>query len=150
MTQQSIFWGQRAKIHWMTNADDNTRYFNNSVKVCQHRNKVRDIKYTLGNIFSSQNDVENCFLHFFKNLLSSSSVHNSDFYFNALSNDLHVLTDMDREILSRPISKGELYITLKSMPWCKSPGPDGLNVEFYIYYWNQLGDHFFNVVSHFF
>lgn len=25
----------------------------------------------------------------------------------------------------------------------KSSGPDGFNVEFYMFYWNLIGDHFF-------
>ncbi|XP_039134322.1 uncharacterized protein LOC120271710 [Dioscorea cayenensis subsp. rotundata] len=32
----------------------------------------------------------------------------------------------------------------------KSPGPDGFNVEFYLFYWNILGDHIFKAIAHVF
>lgn len=118
----------------MTNRDNNTYYFHNSVKVCQHRNRVNEIKDLSDNFFSSQTNIINYFMNFFRNLWSSSSVHNSNFYFNALLDDFPVLTAMKREVLTSPFSEGEIYRTLISMPHGKSLGPDGLNVEFYIYY----------------
>lgn len=72
------------------------------------------------------------------------------FFLHALPNNLPVLAEMDREILTRPISKREVFKTLKSMPRGKSLGPDGINVEFYLFYWNQIGDYFFNAISYFF
>lgn len=86
------------------------------------------------NIFSNQVDIENCFIHFFKNLWSSSTTHNSDLFFNALLDDLPTLTDMDRDFLSKPFYVEEVYKTLKSMPPGKSPRPNGLNSELYLFY----------------
>lgn len=59
---------------------------------------------------------------------------NTDFLFNALPDDLPTLTDMDRDVLTKPFTKEEMFITLNSMPCGKSPGPDGLNVELYMFY----------------
>lgn len=75
---------------------------------------------------------------------------NTDFYFQALPDDLNVLSDINCESLIRALSKDEVFRTLKSMPRDKSPDPDGLNTKFYLFYWNQIGDHLFNVVSYFF
>lgn len=76
--------------------------------------------------------------------------YNADFFVNALPNDLPSLTDMDRDLLTRPFSVEEVYKTLKSMPSGKSPGADGLNSEFYLFYWNIVRKHLFNALSHFF
>lgn len=45
---------------------------------------------------------------------------------------------------------GEVYQTLRSMSHGKSPSPDGMNVEFYLFYWNLIGGHLFNAISYFF
>lgn len=148
--QQSIFWGQHAKLLWMNKVDLNSRYFHNSVKIRHHKNLVRSIQDTYGNTFIDQAGIENSFSNFFKNLWSSSSSHNLDFFLHAIPDDLPTLTDLDRESLTRPVTKYEVYKTLKSMSCGKSPGPDGLNVEFYIFYWNLIGDQFYNAISYFF
>lgn len=111
---------------------------------------MRELRDISGNIFSSQVDIENCFIQFYENLWSSTTSHNADFLFNALPDDLPTLTDMDRELLSMPFSKEEVYKTLKSMPSGKSPGTEGLNSEFYLFYWNIVGDHLFKAISFFF
>lgn len=91
----------------MTQGDSNTRHFHNTVKVHQHKNRVRELKDISGNIFSNQIDIEKCFLNFFKNLWYTTVVQTPDFYFNALPDNLPTLLDMDREFLTRPFSKDE-------------------------------------------
>lgn len=78
--------------------------------------------------------MENCFLSFYNNLWTSPSSHTFDFFLYATPNDLPVLTDLDREFLIRPFSKKEIFKTLNSMDRGKSPGPDRINVEFYLFF----------------
>lgn len=108
------------------------------------------IRDSAGTIVTDQSGIEKCFLDFYKNLSHSTLDLNVDFLFNTIPDDFVVLTDVDRVDLIIPVMKQELYQTLKSMPRGKSPSQDGLNVEFYIFYWNILGDHFYNVISYFF
>lgn len=90
------------------------------------------------------------FLDLSKNLWNSSSPLNVDSLFNVMLDDFVVLEDVDRVDSIRPISKREVYQTLKFMPPGKSPGPDGLNVVFYIFYWNLIRDHFLKAITYFF
>ena len=43
-------------------------------------------------------------------------------------------------MLVAPLSKVELYRTIHSMSLDKTPGIDGIPVEFYIENWNAIGD----------
>lgn len=137
-------------MQWMTLGDSDTRYFYNAVKVRQHKNRIITIKDLSGNIFNEQSDIELFFLDYYIYFWSSSSSQTFEFYINALPVDLPVFSDIDRESLTRPISMGEVYRTLRSMSRGKSPSPDGMNVEFSLFYWNLLGDHLFNAISCFF
>lgn len=151
--QNATCWGQRAKAQWLNNGDQNSSYFQNSVKIRHHRNKVGNIKDTSSNTFSTHSEIETCFLFFFfffKSLWSSSSSHSLDSLSLAIPDDLVVLNEKDRVAFVRPISKREVLKILKSMPHDKSLGLDGLNVDFYIFYWKLIGDHFFLTLSLFF
>ena len=50
------------------------------------------------------------------------------------------LTEVDKYSLDKPISKQEIYDTLISIEHNKSPGLDGLPVEFYIVFWKDISD----------
>lgn len=108
----------------------------------RHKNKITSIKDNSSNIFSSQCDIETCFTDFYKNLWSSTSTFSVNSLISAIPNDLPTLSEKDIEQLIRPVTKWEVFAALSSMPRGRSPGPDGLNVEFYLYYWNLIGDRF--------
>ena len=67
-----------------------------------------------------------------------------------MPNDLNTLDSNDKEIFIKLVTKNEVYSALRAMPGGKSPGPDGLNADFYMFYWSTVGDHLFQEVSHFF
>lgn len=101
-------------------------------------------------IFIDQTGIEGCFLHFYRNLWAFSPNFSMDALFNALLDDFATLSDEDRDDLISLLSKREVLSTLKSMGRGKSPGPDGLTVEFYVFYWNVIGDALFQAISDFF
>lgn len=69
---------------------------------------------------------------------------------HALPNDLPFVTDSDSEMLTREVTKNEVLQTLMSFPTSKSPRLDGLNVEFYHFFWTEFGEHLFPAVNFFF
>lgn len=59
--------------------------------------------------------------------------------------DKHVdvnINNEDREHCDKEISKIEIYKALMSMSKNKSPGTDGLSVEFYLHFCEYFGDTF--------
>ena len=52
------------------------------------------------------------------------------------------------QILQQPITLAELTATLKTMKSEKSPGTDGLTVEFYKEYWDLLGPRVFDCITY--
>ena len=81
---------------------------------------------------------------------NSSSHLSIDNIFNAIPGDCFKVSRKDNDMLVKLVSIQEVYHTLKAMPKVKSPGPDGLYSEFYLYYWNVGGTHLFKDVRYFF
>lgn len=102
-----------------------------------------------GNVFYNQLGIKQVFSDFYGKLWTDPS--HKDIYevINALPNDLNFISPSDFDILIRDVSKNEVFHTLLSLPLGKSLGPDGLNVEFYCFFWDVVGDHLFSAVSYF-
>lgn len=57
---------------------------------------------------------------------------------NSLPPDHATVSDEDGVFLTKVVTYDEIRATIKSMARGKSPGPDGLNVEFYLFYWDII------------
>ena len=55
--------------------------------------------------------------------------------------DLLKFTSEQRERCDEKLSKGECFNTLKTFQKNKTPGNDGLTVEFYLVFWPIVGKH---------
>lgn len=64
LKQNNIRWAQRALMLWLNKGDLNSKFFHNMGRVRSHRNKISEIKDTLGNPFCDQASIENCFEFF--------------------------------------------------------------------------------------
>lgn len=119
-------------------------------RVRKHRNKISIVDDLSGNSFSTPEGVNDCYLNFFSSLWSYSSsktIHQTLFAFPRY---LPALDGDDMETLSKLVTKQEVKWAIRAMPRGKSPIPDGLYVDLYVFYWHLIGDHLFKAVSHFF
>lgn len=109
-------------------------FFHNMAKIKRHKNKISSILDELGNVVTDNNGISGCLFDFYsKHWISTHSTSVSDLA-NALPTDRNSFDDVEREWLARLMAVSEIFITLKSMPKVKSPGPNGLNLEFYLFY----------------
>ena len=88
---------------------------------------------------SSQSDMEAILVNFYKNLFAKDSL---DMQIQTeLIEDLDFsLTDGERMLCEGLFITGELFSALKRLKTRKSPGSDRLPTEFYLAFWNELGD----------
>jgi len=78
---------------------------------------------------------------FYSTLFSKKVTNTSEVNKNFLSSlDLPELSDEQKVFCDIDFTKEELYETLRSMQGGKSPGNDGLTKEFYIHFWDLVGD----------
>lgn len=70
-------------------------------------------------------------------------------FFKILPSDHMCICEEDSALLTKHVSYREILSTLKSMAKEKNPGPGGLNVDFYLFYWDIIKVPLFNAISHF-
>lgn len=86
----------------------------------------------MGNLVSDHKDINNRFVQFYSNLYSSEcnpSIESIKAFFQNL--DFPALSEVDRMDLESPLQNDEIEAAICGLQSGKSPGPDGLAVEFY-------------------
>ncbi|XP_074301379.1 uncharacterized protein LOC141632764 [Silene latifolia] len=68
---QHSFLSQKAKVDWLSNGDDNTRFFHNHIRSRQIHNRVMCIKGDDGILYHNPKDIEVAFLNYNKSLLGT-------------------------------------------------------------------------------
>ena len=90
-------------------------------------------------------EIKACICKFHKNLFKKN-VSKSDSEKKSFLDSIALpnLTSKSFDICESEISEKDLITALKSMPYSKSPGHDGLSKEFYEHFWDDLKFYFIN------
>ncbi|KAK6165442.1 hypothetical protein SNE40_022369 [Patella caerulea] len=136
----------RSKTRDALDTDKCSRYFLNLEKFKQESNIVKILKKSDGSIVNSTPEIlEEC-VKFYTKLYTNEPINevNQNKLFDLITDQLD---EAKSKYCDSDISIHELYNSLKGMKKGKSPGPDGLTVEFYLHFWDILGQYYFQVIS---
>ena len=127
----------RSKATYACQGEKITKYYCNMEK----RHFISKQMYKLiddqGNILENTNDMLNETRKFYSNLYSERPV--EDIPVESYVNNLPTLDEFDSNSLEGMITLEEATEALKSMGHNKSPGTDGISVEFLKFFWNKIG-----------
>ena len=100
---------------------------------------MRKLKLDSGDITTDQGEILKYQREFYKKLYSSER--NDEIDYDAFLNDpsLPTLTEFQRQACEQDLTLEECHLSLKTFSKNKSPGTDGINVEFYDYFWRIIG-----------
>lgn len=128
----------RSKASWAIESDKNTSYFLKLEKYRQESNSVKEVLNTKGEIISDTLGILETQVAFYENLYSEERIELSaqEMLFENISNKI---TTEEKELCETDIHLTHLTESLKDMNKNKSPGLDGLTVEFYCKFWKLLG-----------
>lgn len=101
-------------------------------------------------IHTDRTQIERCFLDYYSNVWSVDNQLSFRDLLNALSANHNRISKLNCTSFLKLVTKSEVYRTLCSFPSGKSPGPNCLNVDFYRFFWHDVGNHFFDAINHFF
>ena len=116
-----------------------TRFFFRLEHKCAKKNIFESLFDESGEEKFLHNDIELILVDFYKALFSKDFVNMQ--IQTEIIDDLDLsLSDAEREQCERLFTKDELFAALKGLQTGKSPGSDGLSIEFYSAFWDLLCD----------
>ncbi|KAJ9551745.1 hypothetical protein OSB04_015790 [Centaurea solstitialis] len=118
---------QKAKVKWMTEGDDNTKFFHAVMKNRERRNTFHGLEIN-GEWVDDPERVKNHVFDFFKSKFSCNSEVRPTFN----SSKTRRISTEDAMSLESPFEEEEVWLAIKECGNNKSPGPDGFSfgVEF--------------------
>lgn len=122
-----------SKDEWLEKGEKPTRFFFKLEHERFEKNTVALILNDNGTEVFSCADVEHAHVQFYMRLFPRSrSILN-------VNNSVSIVLEFEQKLCDEPISLAELTNSVKSLNLNKSPGPDGLTVEFFLHFWDLLG-----------
>ena len=94
--------------------------------------------------------MEEAFLGFYKQLFAFKKQKKKKEVMPSLISRWRILTEEQRQMLTKEVSREDVRRVIFSIPDDKAPGADGFNSKFYKHYWEVVGDHVIRAVIDFF
>lgn len=135
LEKKEVYWKQRAKMFWLQNGDQNTRFFHRFASARRKSNGFQRIKNEDGDWIESDEDVQGVVTNYFSNLFMSSCLNGKLSY----REEVNQVTEMENMELGAEVMAEEVHNAVFSMYPEKSPGLDGLNPAFFQTYWSIVG-----------
>ncbi|GLT66646.1 hypothetical protein SLA2020_390010 [Shorea laevis] len=129
-------WKQRAKRHWFSHGDRNTKFFHAWANHRRKKNYIGSILDEEGTLWTKQEDIDAAFINYFQSLYTSASPSGIE---DSLGEVQHRVTAEMNASLLQEFTSDEVHIALSQMHPLKSPGPDGFSVSFYQRHWATVG-----------
>ena len=124
------------KMKWIIEGEKNTKYFLNFERSKVKKKTMTKVK-TLSGVLKDLKVILAEQSKYFKKLYQS----NPEICFE-LQSDLGIeISELQKQEIKSEITKEEISKNLKSFRQQKSPGPDGIPVDFYIMFWPKLQDY---------
>ena len=134
----------RSKIQWWEEGEKSTKYFHNLEKKNGKDKAWEKIWGDNGESIHGTDNIQKRQVQFYRDLYTSQNLDmNEKEYF--LQGNTNCLTEDSKIFLDSMLSKEEMCNAIKKMPNNKSPGSDGIPIEFYKVYWNIICDDLFEV-----
>ena len=131
----------RSRSKWIEQGEQSTSYFLGLEKARHASNCITCLEDETGTKHHSDDAILNVARSFYEKLYQSNASASDDIdtYFNSLTAE-NVLSDEDSLHCEGLVSLNECTIAVKKMKGNKSPGLDGISIEFYQLFWPLLGN----------
>lgn len=137
--QEEIYWKQRAKLFWLTEGDENTRFFHSSASARKRTNKINGLSNENGDFVSDQEGMAAVVETYFTELFAGEV---EDMELEQIIGHRMISQEQNLQLI-KDFSFEEFTIATKQMHPDKASGPDGLNPAFFQNFWPVMGKEIF-------
>ena len=126
----------RTRTNWLNYGEKNCAYFFNLEKynyISRNCFKLRDEK---GNIVTNPKQILDIQARFYEQLYKSDKVEIDENYLSDL--EFNKLSDQQQQEIDKEITSIEIHQAIKQLKKGKCPGNDGINIEWYECFYEQL------------
>lgn len=134
---------QRAKAHWLTEGDTNSKFFHAAESRRKKRNHIHHLINNGGKVVENQSEMELLDVEYFKGIFAGSN----SVVTQEVDHEERVITSSQNEKLTADITYEEFTRAVKPMHPDKSAGPDRFSPAFFQQFWDILGKDIFNSCS---
>ena len=127
LDDKELYWGQRAKAHWLKEGDRNTKFFHAHALERWKQNTIIRIWDEHGRWCKEKESIAQVAVAYFENIYTTAYPTWVEEVVAAIPT--RVLKDM-KESLTRAFTREEVAIALKQIHPTKAPRPDGMSAFF--------------------
>ena len=139
----------RSKTRWYNEGEKNTKYFLGLEKRHHNNKTIKILRLADGSLISTDCEILEEAQRFYRSLYSSciaSQVNEYDDLFFSAGENIKVAEHEQGEC-EGPLTESECFASLKTMTSNKSPGSDGLPVEFYKVFWKDISQYLLKALN---
>ncbi|XP_056688032.1 uncharacterized protein [Spinacia oleracea] len=146
------YWSRRMKELWVKSGDCPSKLLFSKVRKRQKRNEVLRLKDRQGTFREGQDNVQQLVVDNLKMVFKSdaSEIDYEEVDYVLCEMDLPQLSPNDISRFTTPFSIAEITKAMFDMNGSKSPGPDGMSVEFFKKHWQIVGNSVIKGIQSFF
>ena len=130
----------RCRDTWINEGKKPTHYFCNLENRNFINKTVSFLEKNDGQVIDDQADILKEAEQFYISLYEKRNVQDVDI--SRIINNAPKLNEIDRDLLKNELTTNEIASALKNMDNNKSPGPDGFTVEFFKFFFPDIGDYY--------
>lgn len=129
----------RSRAKWIEEGEKSTKYFFNLERQNISNNTIKRLKKDDGSYTQSATEILDEQYTFYKTLYQKDDISEQDMHdYLQSSNDHQSLNDKDKQLLEGKVMVQECKYAINQMKTNKSPGGDGIPIEFYKVFWEDI------------
>lgn len=135
LLHEEVYWKQRAKLFWLKEGDENTKFFHASATARKKANRINFLMTEDGIRIDQQEEMGKMIKEYFQGVFAEPGEINS----NGNSSVPRRVSQEQNNDLVADMTFEEFTVAMNQMHPDKASGPDGLNPAFYQNFWDMLG-----------
>ncbi|CAM8941916.1 unnamed protein product [Rhodiola kirilowii] len=149
LKREEILWKQRSRISWLSEGDDNTRFFHACANARRRSSDIKLLQRSNGEYTSNPEEVKAIIVNYYRDLFTSRQTLSKE----DIQPYLHIIpskvTSRHNEILLAPYTPVEVTRALFQIDPNKAPGYDGFSAAFFQHNWEVIQSDFTRECLHF-